>query len=41
MNLTPREVSIVVDLHAGEDSIVLWTSDLTHDYVEENSAYPT
>jgi glutamate N-acetyltransferase/amino-acid N-acetyltransferase len=41
VDLTPREVSVVVDLHEGEASVVLWTSDLTHDYVQENSAYST
>ncbi|MBN2176260.1 MAG: bifunctional glutamate N-acetyltransferase/amino-acid acetyltransferase ArgJ [Demequinaceae bacterium] len=41
VDLKPREVSVVVDLHAGEASATLWTNDLTHDYVEENSAYST
>ncbi len=41
VDLTPREVSIIIDLHAGEASATLWTNDLTHDYVEENSAYST
>ena len=39
VDLTPREVSIVVDLHAGDQAVTLWTNDLTHDYVHENSAY--
>jgi len=26
-------------LHAGAESATIWTNDLTHDYVEENSAY--
>jgi glutamate N-acetyltransferase/amino-acid N-acetyltransferase len=39
VDLTPREVSIVVDLGAGEASATILTSDLTHDYVHENSAY--
>jgi glutamate N-acetyltransferase/amino-acid N-acetyltransferase len=34
-----REVTITVDLHAGTDSAVIWTNDLTADYVHENSAY--
>ncbi|ACQ80622.1 arginine biosynthesis bifunctional protein ArgJ [Beutenbergia cavernae DSM 12333] len=34
-----REVSIVVDLHAGEAEATVWTNDLTHAYVHENSAY--
>ncbi|AZL09765.1 bifunctional glutamate N-acetyltransferase/amino-acid acetyltransferase ArgJ [Brevibacterium aurantiacum] len=36
-----REVDVVIDLHAGDQSATVWTSDLTHDYVEENSAYST
>ena len=36
-----REVTIDIDLHAGEEVVELWTNDLTHDYVHENSAYST
>ncbi|WP_372593621.1 bifunctional glutamate N-acetyltransferase/amino-acid acetyltransferase ArgJ [Actinotalea sp.] len=36
-----REVHIEIDLHAGESSATVWTNDLTHDYVHENSAYST
>ncbi|PFG38359.1 glutamate N-acetyltransferase [Georgenia soli] len=36
-----REVSVVVDLHAGDATATVWTNDLTHDYVHENSAYST
>lgn len=36
-----REVRITIDLHAGEDSATVWTNDLTHAYVHENSAYST
>ena len=39
VDLTPREVHVVVDLHAGEAGATVWTHDLTHDYVHENSAY--
>ncbi len=39
VDLTGREVSIVLDLHAGEQQATIWTNDLTHDYVHENSAY--
>ena len=39
VDLTPREVHVVVDLHAGHLSATVWTNDLTHDYVHENSAY--
>ncbi len=36
-----REVDVVVDLHAGPAEATVWTNDLTHDYVHENSAYST
>lgn len=39
VDLSGREVRIVVDLHAGPASATVWTNDLTHDYVHENSAY--
>ncbi len=41
VDLTPREVHVLVDLHAGDASATIWTNDLTHDYVHENSAYST
>ncbi|KAB7744641.1 bifunctional glutamate N-acetyltransferase/amino-acid acetyltransferase ArgJ [Nostocoides sp. F2B08] len=41
VDLSPREVHIVVDLHAGDVAATIWTNDLTHDYVHENSAYST
>jgi glutamate N-acetyltransferase/amino-acid N-acetyltransferase len=41
VDLTGREVHVLVDLHAGEESATVWTNDLTHDYVHENSAYST
>ncbi|WP_328461670.1 bifunctional glutamate N-acetyltransferase/amino-acid acetyltransferase ArgJ [Streptomyces sp. NBC_00448] len=34
-----REVVITADLAAGDASAVIWTNDLTADYVHENSAY--
>ncbi|MGW1227434.1 bifunctional glutamate N-acetyltransferase/amino-acid acetyltransferase ArgJ [Streptomyces sp. NPDC001478] len=34
-----REVTITADLAAGSASAVIWTNDLTADYVHENSAY--
>ena len=34
-----REVRIDIDLHAGTRTATVWTNDLTHDYVHENSAY--
>ncbi|NMM17320.1 MAG: bifunctional glutamate N-acetyltransferase/amino-acid acetyltransferase ArgJ [Cellulomonas sp.] len=36
-----REVQVLVDLHAGDATATVWTNDLTHDYVHENSAYST
>ena len=39
VDLTAREVHVVVDLHAGTEAATIWTNDLTHDYVHENSAY--
>jgi len=39
VNLTPREVTIIVNLHAGEAEATIWTNDLTLEYVHENSAY--
>jgi glutamate N-acetyltransferase / amino-acid N-acetyltransferase len=41
VDLGGREVHVVVDLHAGADAATVWTNDLTHDYVHENSAYST
>ena len=41
VDLSGRAVRIVVDLHAGPHEATLWTSDLTAEYVHENSAYST
>jgi glutamate N-acetyltransferase/amino-acid N-acetyltransferase len=41
VDLGRREVHVVVDLHAGDRTATVWTNDLTHDYVHENSAYST
>lgn len=41
VDLSDREVRVVIDLHAGEEQATVWTNDLTHDYVHENSAYST
>jgi glutamate N-acetyltransferase/amino-acid N-acetyltransferase len=30
---------VEIDLQAGETEATIWTNDLTHDYVHENSAY--
>jgi glutamate N-acetyltransferase/amino-acid N-acetyltransferase len=41
VDLGPREVRVLVDLHSGEAAATVWTNDLTHAYVHENSAYST
>ena len=41
VHLTDREVHVVVNLKAGDATATIWTNDLTHDYVHENSAYST
>ncbi len=41
VDLSGRDVYVVVDLGAGSSSAQIWTNDLTHDYVHENSAYST
>ena len=41
VDLSGREVLVVIDLHAGGEGATVWTNDLTHDYVHENSAYST
>ena len=37
--MSGRQVHVLVDLHAGAAAATVWTNDLTHDYVHENSAY--
>jgi glutamate N-acetyltransferase/amino-acid N-acetyltransferase len=39
VDLSGRDVWIVVDLKAGTQSATIWTNDLSHGYVHENSAY--
>ena len=39
VDMSAREVHVLVDLHAGNAEVTVWTNDLTHDYVHENSAY--
>ena len=39
VDLSGREVLVHVELHAGPAEVTIWTNDLTHDYVHENSAY--
>jgi glutamate N-acetyltransferase / amino-acid N-acetyltransferase len=39
VDLTPRAVHIRISLNAGSESATVYTNDLTHEYVTENSAY--
>ena len=39
VDLSGRDVHVQVNLHAGASAATVWTNDLTHDYVHENSAY--
>ncbi len=39
VDLTGRDVSVTIDLKAGPARATVWTNDLTHAYVHENSAY--
>jgi glutamate N-acetyltransferase / amino-acid N-acetyltransferase len=39
VDLTPREVTVTVQLKSGDARATVWTNDLTHAYVHENSAY--
>lgn len=39
VDLTPKRVDVYINLNAGDQSVTVVTSDLTHAYVEENSAY--
>ncbi|MCH7230232.1 bifunctional glutamate N-acetyltransferase/amino-acid acetyltransferase ArgJ [Glycomyces sp. L485] len=41
VDLKGRDVAIDIELHNGPASATIWTNDLSHDYVHENSAYST
>jgi glutamate N-acetyltransferase/amino-acid N-acetyltransferase len=41
VDLTGREITIDVDLKAGDEQATIWTNDLSIAYVHENSAYST
>jgi glutamate N-acetyltransferase/amino-acid N-acetyltransferase len=41
VSLEERAVTVTVDLKAGGERASVWTNDLTHAYVHENSAYST
>ena len=39
VDLDARDVHVLIDLKAGDATATVWTNDLTHAYVHENSAY--
>jgi glutamate N-acetyltransferase/amino-acid N-acetyltransferase len=39
VDMAGRQVSVTVDLKSGDAEATVWTNDLTHAYVHENSAY--
>ena len=39
VDITPRALQLDIVLHAGDHEASVYTNDLTHDYVHENSAY--
>ncbi|WP_026535721.1 bifunctional glutamate N-acetyltransferase/amino-acid acetyltransferase ArgJ [Arthrobacter sp. H14] len=39
VDLGGRKVTVEIDLNAGQAEATIWTNDLTHEYVHENSAY--
>jgi len=39
VDLSARDVTVTIDLKAGPARATIWTNDLTHAYVHENSAY--
>ena len=39
VDMSAREVTVTIDLKAGDARATVWTNDLTHAYVHENSAY--
>lgn len=39
VDLHPRQVELVIDLHAGAEEAIVWTNDLTYGYVRENAEY--
>ncbi len=39
VDMKGREVTVTIDLKSGSERATVWTNDLTHAYVHENSAY--
>jgi len=41
VDLSGRDVTVVVGLNAGSEQATIWTNDLTYDYIKENAEYST
>ena len=41
VDLSGRRIDVTIDLKSGDAAATVWTNDLTHAYVHENSAYAT
>jgi glutamate N-acetyltransferase / amino-acid N-acetyltransferase len=41
VDLSGKNVDVIVDLHNGRHSATIWTNDLSYDYVKENAEYST
>jgi len=41
VDLSGRNIHVIIDLHAGSETATILTNDLSHGYVHENSAYST
>jgi glutamate N-acetyltransferase / amino-acid N-acetyltransferase len=39
VDMEPRDVTVTIDLKSGGERATVWTNDLSHAYVHENSAY--
>ena len=39
VDLAKKDVAITINLREGEMAATIWTTDLSHAYVHENSAY--
>lgn len=39
VDLSGRQITVTIDLRSGDESAVIWTNDLSAEYVHENSAY--
>jgi glutamate N-acetyltransferase/amino-acid N-acetyltransferase len=39
VDMSAKNVEILIDLKSGNDSVTIWTNDLTAEYVHENSDY--